>query len=210
MSTSGGGGLNALLYVAVIVAGVRTGLRSRGTDLEDVLRRPPPAALALWAVVAIPSLLQVPFPALLTHLQRDPDRIADGELWRLVTSAVTQDGGVFGTVVNLVALGVVAPVAVAVLGGLRTWVVFTVAVVAFDLAVITWSPTVGAGNSAATLALAAAVVSVVATRRRLVPVAAVLACGAALLLLRDAHGEAVLGGLVLGAVAAQSRASTVR
>ena len=65
-----------------------------GRDIARVLRRPPVAAVALWLIVAIPSLLQLPFPGLLHALERDPDQIRQhGQWWRLFTAAVVQESG---------------------------------------------------------------------------------------------------------------------
>jgi len=68
--------------------------------------------LALAARVAIPSLLQLAIPALLPALQRDRDLILhDGQVWRLVTALIVQDGGLIGLIfdpIPLVLLGTVA------------------------------------------------------------------------------------------------------
>ncbi|GAA1627395.1 rhomboid family intramembrane serine protease [Catellatospora bangladeshensis] len=64
--------------------------------------RPIPRATAIvFLLTAVPSLLQFAYPALETTLRRDPVLIADGQLWRLVTSSLVQDSGVSGTVSNL-------------------------------------------------------------------------------------------------------------
>ena len=77
-----------------------------------------PATLALAALVALPSLLQLAAPALLTALQRDRDLILrDGQLWRLVTALVVQDGGPIGLLFNLTALALLGTVAERLLGG---------------------------------------------------------------------------------------------
>ena len=50
-------------------------------------------------VVAVPSLVQLTVaPDLLAALERDRGAIADGQVWRLLTSLVVQDGGWAGTV----------------------------------------------------------------------------------------------------------------
>jgi hypothetical protein len=63
----------------------------------------------LWLVVAIPSMPQFVFPPLLRALEREPNQIEHhGQVWRVLTYVVVQDGGVVGTVSNLVLLAVVA------------------------------------------------------------------------------------------------------
>jgi Rhomboid family len=192
-----------VLYVIILGLAVRAGAVLLGGDIARVLRHPPVAAVALWLTVAIPSLLQFSFPGLLHALERDPDQIRQhGQWWRLVTSAVVQDGGIAGTVFNLVILAIAGVVAIRAWGSLRGLIIFAVGVVGFDLATTFAWPSVGAGNSAATFTLAASVtgLAVVKVRERVVVVlgAVTAACGTFLLLLRDAHGSAVVGGLVIG------------
>ena len=203
MSSSGGGTVNAVLYVIVLACTVRAGAVLLGGDIARFLRRPPVAAVTLWLIVAIPSLLQFAFPGLLRALERDPDQIRQhGQWWRLVTSAVVQDGGVAGTVFNLVILAIVGVVAIRAWGSLRGLIIFAVGVVGFNLATTFAWPSVGAGNSAATFTLAASVtgLAVVKVRERVVVMLGALTagCGIVLLALRDAHGSAVIGGLVIG------------
>jgi hypothetical protein len=203
MSSSSGGTVNAVLYVIVLACAVRAGAVLLGGDLARALRRPPVAAVALWLIVAIPSLLQFAFPGLLHALERDPDRIRQhGQWWRLLTSAVVQDGGVAGTVFNLVILAIVAVVALRAWGSVRGLIIFAVGVVGFNLATTFAWPSVGAGNSAATFTLAASVtgLAVVKVRGRVVAVVGALTagCGIFLLALGDAHGSALVGGLVIG------------
>jgi hypothetical protein len=207
MSSSGGGTVNAVLYVIVLACAVRSGAVLLGRDLARVLRRPPVAAVALWLIVAVPSLLQLAVPGLLRALERDPDQIRQhGQWWRLVTSVVVQDGGVAGTVFNLVILAIVAVVAIGAWGSARGLIIFAVGAVGFDLATTFAWPSVGAGNSAATFTLAASVTGLAAVKVRepaVVLLAAVTAgCGIFLLALGDAHGSAVAGGLVIGALTA--------
>lgn len=205
MSTSGGTGLNALAYVVIIVAALAVAGRVNG-DPGRTLTRPSRAVLAIWAVVAVPSILQFAFPALLDALSRRPELITDGQVWRLLTPLVVQDGGVFGTVSNLVYLYVVACAAVPIWGGVRAAVLLAVGAVGFNLLTTFVFPQFGAGNSAATFVLAATLPAAVAVWRRTwwaVAAALVVAVvGVGLLVLRDAHGFAFLGGLVLGAAGA--------
>lgn len=203
MSTSGDGTLNAVLYVIMLVCSVQAGLAVLGTGAGQLLRHPPVAAALLWLTVAVPSLLQFLFPGLLQSLERNPALIrGHGQLWRLVTSVVVQDGGAAGTVFNLVTLALIGVIAVRAWGGAYAWLIFVAAAVAFNLAATFASPSTGAGNSAGTFALGTSLtgLALVLRRERSVVMLAGLAaaCGIGLLALRDAHGEAVLGGLVIG------------
>jgi hypothetical protein len=87
MSTSGGGTVNAVLYVIVLACSVRAGATLLGGDMARMLRRPPVAAIVLWLVVAIPSLLQFAFPGLLRTLERDGRPVS-------YPAAVRRPGGV--------------------------------------------------------------------------------------------------------------------
>ncbi|NLE78032.1 MAG: rhomboid family intramembrane serine protease [Rhodococcus sp.] len=160
----------------------------------------------MWAVVAVPSVLQAVVPSLLDFFERDPAQIRDGQWWRILTSALVQDGGLFGTVANLAVLAVVAPIAVQFWGAWRAVVLLVLGQVIFGLLTAFVFPSVGAGNSAATFTLAASMVGVVVTahasRRELCLAAGVVLCGVLLVLVDDAHGLAVLTGTMLGAALA--------
>ncbi|TFI43683.1 rhomboid family intramembrane serine protease [Rhodococcus sp. 1R11] len=201
MTTSGGGGLNALAYAVVIFAvfrGVDTVI-----DAGALMRRPHRSALVLWSMVAVPSIAQFAVPAIYDALSRQPDAIRDGhEWWRLITSAYVQDGGVFGTVTNLVMFYIVAALAVPLWGGLRTGGLFVFATAAFDLPAVYLYPSAGGGNSGATFFLATSVLSMLLVRglTRGVVVASGVAVivGAGLVVTGDAHGLAFTGGFIVG------------
>jgi hypothetical protein len=203
MSTSGGGDLNALLYLLMLACSVRAAAELLRDDVRRALRTPAPGAVLLWLTVAVPSLLQMAFGGLLGQLQRDPDLIRqDGEWWRLVASGVVQDGGIFGTVFNLAVLALIAVLADSVWGTVRAVSVFLVALVAFNLSATFASPAVGAGNSAATFGLATSMVGLALAARRervvLLLAGVTMIDGIALLALGDAHDEVIVGGLLIG------------
>lgn len=209
MSTSGQGWTSVVLFAVVLVL---TTLLCRpypaaGTSgPRGPLGRAPRVAVVLWLVVAVPSLLQIVFPAALEALERDPARIRDHQWWRIVTSATVQDGGLLGTVVSLAVLAWVAPLAVLVWGGLRAVLLFAAGQIIFGLFTAFVFPSSGAGPSGATLALAASVAGLVVMqspeRRDLAMSIGVLVSGVALVAVDDAHGLAVLTGVLLGAALA--------
>ncbi|GAB2579696.1 rhomboid family intramembrane serine protease [Microlunatus antarcticus] len=212
MSTAQGGLASVLIYVVVYVATLRTvygHLRS-----GRAARRPHPVAVVLWLVVAVPSLLQLVRPQIYAALARDPVLTGHGEWWRLLTSVLVQDGGLVGTAYNLVTLALTAPAATALWRPLRAVAVFVAGALVFNLpATFAWHDG-GGGNSGATFFLATSMlgVLVVGSHARQIRTAALIVagCGIALLVLGDAHGEAVLAGLLVGAaVAAASRARRV-
>ena len=111
--------LTILLYLAVPYTAFGAGMMTRddlkvrvaGADSRQGARLPF-ATIVLCCLVAIPSLLQFPFPRLFYALRRDGDLILHhGELWRLVTALVVQDGGTAGLIGNLLVLVLVGVVA---------------------------------------------------------------------------------------------------
>ncbi|WP_158550725.1 rhomboid family intramembrane serine protease [Geodermatophilus sp. TF02-6] len=196
--------MSALFWAALYAVVLWTGWAAAwapGAPARPGAGRPPWATLAALLVVGVPSLLQLTVaPGLLGALQRTPTELADGQLWRLVTSLVVQDGGWPGAVFNLAALAVVGATAEQVWGPRRWLVVWAGAGVGAQLWGLLVQPT-GAGNSVATFGLAASV-SVLALRRgrgvsRLCGSASLLA-GLALLVMGDVHGGAVVLGALAG------------
>ncbi|HEV7713925.1 MAG TPA: rhomboid family intramembrane serine protease [Asanoa sp.] len=126
------------------------------------LLRKYPLTIAVFVLTAVPSLLQFAFPSVLTSLQRTP-AIRDGEVWRLVTSLVVQDGGWFGTISNLFFLLLVGSLAELTL---RRWLWATCylgfGLVAEGIA-LAWQP-IGGGNSIAICGLAGALAVALLTR----------------------------------------------
>lgn len=174
-----------VVWVALIAGWValRGAVVRRADDGVDVprLMRPRPWAVALWCLVAVPSLVQVAAaPALLEWGQRESSAIAGGQWWRLVTAIFLQDGGWAGTAFNLAILAVTLVLVGAVWRGLPAVLVFLVGGVLAN--VLTWLvlDQTGAGNSMATLCLLAAATVV-------------------LLAVGDQHGLALALGLAAGA-----------
>ncbi|MBH0118113.1 rhomboid family intramembrane serine protease [Rhodococcus sp. HM1] len=206
MSTSGDDPRSAVLYVLFAVLATLLALRwARARDLGTFLWPPPLAATVLWLIVAVPSLLRVAVPALDEMFRRNPVQIRnDGEWWRIGTSVLVQDGGAAAIVANLVLLAVLAVAGVRVWGPGRALALFAGGQLMWGLFTSFVSPSAGAGCSAAAFALAAATaglwLSMGARRLELAVSLAILAIGALLLLIDDAHGVAVLCGMLLGAV----------
>ncbi len=177
----------------------------------------PPRARWPWAttvaviIVGIPSLAQFTVaPWLLNSLERNWTLIARGQVWRLLTSLVVQDGGVAGAIFNLVALAILGFAAEQVWGPWRWTVIALSGALAGEL----WGKIVqpiGAGNSVAVFSLAASLAVVAMLRgaglQRLLGVIS-LAGAALLLIIGDIHGGAATVGAVLGGVLAPFTRST--
>lgn len=206
MSTDGDDPLSWVLYAVLVTATVLVAGPDPRTDraARSWWWPPPVAAIVLWTIVAVPSLLRLLFPHLLDVMVRVPVRVRDGQWWRVMTSGLVQDGGVAGTVGNLLVLGAVAIAAVRVWGWYRAVGLFVVGQLLWGLFTSFVEPSAGAGVSGAAFALAASTAGlwtvVGAPRRMLVASAGTFVVGILLVAVHDAHGVAVLIGMLLGAV----------
>jgi membrane associated rhomboid family serine protease len=119
------------------------------------LRRWPVLTSIVFTVTAAVNIAQFVAPAVLTHLERTPAG-RHGDWWRSGTSLLVQDGGVGGTVSNLLFL-VLVGVAAEQIAVRWAWLVAYLGAGAVGEAVAyAWQPT-GGGNSIAICGLAALV-----------------------------------------------------
>jgi membrane associated rhomboid family serine protease len=151
-------------------------------------------------MIGIPSTLQFFFPILLSMLQRDPARFSHGEWWRLVTPLFVQDGGISGTIFNLIALAFVGTIAEQFWNSRSIYLVFFLGGMVGEIVAFAWQP-IGAGNSLGNFSLAASIAVICILRRSQKPVniAAFAAIVAYIVLigLKDIHGAAAFAGAVL-------------
>ena len=189
--------LQASLYATVLATAFTA---SRIRPLSGRPRRLPWATMVALLVVGLPTLAQFTVaPWLLADLERDWGLILRGQIWRLFTSLVVQDGGVPGALFNLAALAVIGWAAEEVWGPGR----WTVIALSTGLWAQLWGKfvqPVGGGNSVAVFGLAASL-AVLAVQRgvriqRLLGLISLLVV-AALLVLKDIHGGAATFGAVL-------------
>lgn len=164
VSTAQGGVASSVLDVVVYVASLRT-VRSR-PGLGGSWRRPHPVAVVLWLLVAVPSLLQLASPRVFDALSRQPVLIEHGEWWRLVTSALVQDGGLVGTAYNLVTLALAASAATAARHPAWVVPVFVVGALVFHLSATYLWREAGGGSSGATFFLMTSTLGVLLLRPR--------------------------------------------
>lgn len=159
-------------------------------------------------VTAVAGVAQLVNSGLYDRMCRAPERIRDGEWWRLVSAMFFQDGGAVGLAFNLVGLVVFGVIAERVLGRWR-WVVAYFGCGLFGQVMsFWWLDSTGAGNSMCVAGLIGALTAVALVAPRsfgprspkrpvlyVVPVLAVVDT-----LLRDNHGLPLLLGLALGFV----------
>ncbi|MFL6046492.1 MAG: rhomboid family intramembrane serine protease [Propionibacteriaceae bacterium] len=200
----------AALY-AFVLATAFAASRARPLSRPFRVRWPWATTIAI-IIVGLPTLAQFTVaPSLLEKLERNWTLIADGEVWRLITSLVVQDGGPAGAIFNLVALAVIGFVAEQVWGPIR----WTVIALGGALGAELWGKIVqplGAGNSVAVFSLAASLAAVAMLRgvrlQRFLGVMS-LAGAAVLLIIGDIHGGAATIGAILGGVLAPGSASSL-
>ncbi len=111
------------------------------------------AVAAVTAAVSVAGLVAEP---VLLALRRDAVALSDGQLWRLLTALLVQDGGVPGTVFNLLGLVLVGVAAERRLGA-RAWLAaYLVGGLTGELVGWAgWQP-IGGGNSIGVCGLAGA------------------------------------------------------
>ncbi|MFB9838873.1 rhomboid family intramembrane serine protease [Actinoallomurus acaciae] len=119
------------------------------------LRRFPLVTAIIFGVTALSNVAQFLVPGMLAHLERTPAGL-HGDWWRTGTSLFVQDGGVPGTISNLLFLVFVGLVAEQVVSRPRWLVSYFVTGLVGEVAGYAWQPH-GGGNSVAVCGLAGAV-----------------------------------------------------
>ena len=194
----------SVLYVAGLYGAYLAGslfLRTQSTN--PTRRQLPYATLLLTLTIAIPTILQFFFPALLQMFERNYERFLAGDWWRIITPLFVQDGGLSGSIFNLVSLVLVGSVAERLWDSQRWLVIFFAGGILSQIVGFAWQP-VGAGNSIANFSLAAsiAVFCLVRNTPRVGQGTAILSLGAGviLLFLKDIHGPAMMIGAVIALI----------
>ncbi|MEZ5779769.1 MAG: hypothetical protein R3E44_15535 [Paracoccaceae bacterium] len=187
--------LTDALVIAATVLAAAAGMR--------VARARPPArpvmTASVAAVLTAGLAAQLTFPELLTALRRNSGAVEDGEVWRLGTALVMQDGGLGGGIWNIVAFIAIGTLAERIFSR-KGWAALVLAgAVAGESAGFFWAP-IGAGNSIMVMGLGGGIL-VAALLKGDGPARLVGASGVAampvLLILHDLHGAALAAGAVL-------------
>jgi membrane associated rhomboid family serine protease len=209
----------SILYVVGLYSAFLAGslyFRTQSTPASKSNQYPrkiPVVTLTLVIAIAIPSVLQFFFPAILPTFERDYTQFRAGDWWRLVTPLFVQDGGVAGTMFNLVGLLLVGSIAERMWGSGRWLVIFFTAGILSQGIGFVWQP-VGAGNSVGNFGLAAsiAVYCLILPALPGVKIASCLTLGAGiiLLLLQDIHGAAILLGAIVALVLTRTISQTFK
>lgn len=187
-----------VLYLVVLCAASAAWQFGQPRDPRPPFR--PWATLVAVVLIGVPSMVQLVLaPGLQAAWDRNAGATGDGQIWRLVTALVVQDGGWIGTIFNLAILLWIGVMAEAGWGS-RRWVVIALC---SGVGAQLWGwvvQPVGAGNSVLVFGLAASLL----VRGVLGPTMASRVAGsvgllavAALLVGGDIHGgAATIGALV--------------
>jgi membrane associated rhomboid family serine protease len=198
-------GLLAALYAVVLATAYAAfAIRRFPTSRQ---RTWPWATTVALLIIGVPTVAQFTVaPWLLQNLERNWTLISGGQIWRLLTSLVVQDGGLAGAIFNLVALAMIGVAAEKAWGATRWIAIALIGALGAQL----WGKIVqpiGGGNSVMVFSLAASVAVLAVLRgvrvQRLLGVISLLGA-AVLLIIGDLHGGAAAIGALLGAVFAKS------
>jgi hypothetical protein len=183
------GSSTASIVVALVVLGAFIASAPRMVRLGGRPLRVPILAIVMVVVIGVPSIAQL-------TLHR-------GEWWRVLTSLLAQDGGLFAAIFSLVVVAVAITFSTWIQGTWLTLAIFLFCSIVLNLLAIGWGA-VGGGTSFASdgTMLSVLALGLVVSRNPIVMVAAVIAIagGIVLVVLGDAHGVAILLGAVIGAV----------
>ena len=190
----------ALLVLAVFLRSalgmVRQSARPRGF---------PWLTLVLVVVIGVPSIGQyLGWTAVGDALRREPQlTLHHGEWWRVLTSLLAQDGGIWAAVYSLAVVAVVITLSSWIQGPWLTLAIFVSCSIVLNLLALGWNA-VGGGTSFASdgTMLSVLVMGLVLAKDRVVMISAIIAIagGTLLVVLWDAHGVAILLGAAIGAV----------
>ena len=124
---------------------------SHPNTLSDVkaAQRLPVLTIIVVVMTAVGAVLQFVNPAVLTALRRDPNALAAGQWWRLISPLLVLDGNLWvHFALDTVGFLLVGTVVERRLGSLRWFILFITAAVVGELVGYAWDPT-GAGASIA-------------------------------------------------------------
>jgi hypothetical protein len=168
-----------------------------------------PTAQELWpvgvvfGVTALLGIAQLIFPSVLTALERNSDKLRDGEIWRIFTPLFVQDGGGAGLVFNLAAMALLSVPFVLLFGNRRWLLLYFGTGLLTEIVAYTLIDQGSAGNSIANCGVAAglAFISLISIDLKAKSAGLVASiAGLALLGMGNLHGAAFLIGFcIMGA-----------
>jgi rhomboid protease GluP len=163
----------------------------------------PITTIDVVVITAIFTGLQFPFPAVLEALRRNPQALAGGEWWRMVTPMLVHSDGWAQIIFNFVAIIIFGALAERVFGHWWWLMLYLGGGIVGEVAGYLWDP-FGAGASVGLFGLLGGLLlwlllSLGMPRARIAAVIGLLVV-VALLIIRDIHGYAALAGACLAAL----------
>ncbi|MGN6102230.1 MAG: rhomboid family intramembrane serine protease [Devosia sp.] len=166
----------------------------------------PGLTLAVFLATAAVTAASLYRPEIATGLERNAPLIAEGQVWRLVTTWLVETDGWAQIAVNFAGLAIFGWL-VETFVGRRWWIIgYVVAGLAGEIAGLWWQP-LGGGNSVAVCGLIGVFSLWQVLRqttlgaRRFVGPIFWLGLGLFLVVRRDIHGAALVAGFIVGALA---------
>ena len=205
--------MSSVLLAVTLAAAFYAGLfllRRRG-EMRPTLEDLWPVGV-VFGVTALIGIAQLIFPSVLTALERDGDKLRDGEVWRLVTPLFVQDGGGAGLIFNLAAMALLSVPFVLLFGKGRWLLLYFGTGLATEIIAYTLIDQGSAGNSIANFGVAAGLAFISLMSPDLKAKSAGLVAsiaGLTLLGMGNLHGAAFLVGFVLMGIATLAAARSV-
>ena len=203
MDTTGSSIASIVVALLVLAVFLRSAL---GMVRQSARRRGFPwLTPVLVVVIGVPSIGQYAgWPAAGDALRREPQlTLHHGEWWRVLTSLLAQDGGIWAAVYSLAVVAVVITLSTWIQGPWLTLAIFVFCSIVLNLLALGWNA-VGGGTSFASdgTMLSVLVMGLVLAKDRVVMISAAIAIAGGILLvvLWDAHGVAILLGAAIGAL----------
>ena len=167
-------------------------------------RRLPVFSILVIGVTGIISGLQFVYPELLAVLQRNPEAIRAGELWRMVTALFVQPNGIGQCLANGFMLLAFMPAAERLYGG-KILIVYFASGITGQIVNYLWDSGSGGSSTAIFGVMGSLLVFIILHRKELLlPFLFIAGAGllssVVMILSRDGHGA----GLIIGALAASA------
>ena len=169
---------------------------------KDKRQITPTLTLTACGLLTMCLIAQLRFPQLLFLLERNTIKVVDGEWWRLITALFFQDGGIIGSLTNIVALFFIGNLAEQIRNR-RDWLLISyfVGALVAECVALRWQPSVQAirlrpARYSGSL-ISFRPPSQMPPRSKILRIFAITSC-LVLVATGDVHGVAGMAGILLG------------
>jgi membrane associated rhomboid family serine protease len=201
---------NGLMVVATSICAVYTNHFAPCGERQALPWR---MTLLVFGITAVVTGLQFVQPATLGLLDRNPEALRSGEVWRLVTPLFVQPAGIAQCLMNASLLFIFMPACERLYGTAVLLIYFGAGIVG-QIVNLLWDTQLRGGSSTAIFGLMGGLLAYLILNRTRIPTIVVLAAcvgfvGAfASVVLHDGHGAGLLAGAVLGVICVLSKGKT--